>query len=202
MSYELPKLPYGFDALEPYIDAKTMEIHHDKHHAIYVTKLNEAVSTIPEIAGKPIEELLTGLNSIPENIRQAVRNHGGGHANHTLFWRTLGPGGGGEPSGKLAEAIHGTFSTFESFKEKLSAAAINRFGSGWGWLVFDKLKGLEILSTANQDSPLLEGKIPLLGIDVWEHAYYLKYQNKRADYVQAIWNVINWKVVEEFFGKL
>ena len=192
--HQLPPLPYGFDALEPHIDAKTMEIHHDKHHATYVTKLNEALEKAPELKEKKVEDLLRGINDVPEAIRTAVRNHGGGHVNHTLFWEVMGPGGGGTPSGELAEAIQRDFGSFESFKEKLTNAAANQFGSGWGWLVADGGK-LDVIARPNQDSPLMEGKTPLLGVDVWEHAYYLKYQNRRPDYLAAWWNTIQWDAV-------
>jgi Fe-Mn family superoxide dismutase len=186
--------------LEPHIDKATMEIHHGKHHSTYVANLNKALEPAPELAGKTIEELLAnGLAAVPENIRTAVRNHGGGHFNHSVFWATMGPNGGGQPTGKLAEAITSTFGSFDQFKEKFSAAAMGRFGSGWAWLVKNSAGGLEIVSTANQDTPLSEGKTPLLTIDVWEHAYYLKYQNRRADFVAAWWNVINWKEVEKRF---
>lgn len=194
MAHVLLPLNYAFDALEPHIDAKTMEIHYTKHHQTYVDKLNEALAKHPEIGEKTVEELVADLEMIPEDIRTAVRNHGGGHLNHMLFWQTLSPQGGGEPSGKLKEAIDSTFGSFAEFQEKFTAAALGRFGSGWAWLVNDS--GLAIVATANQDNPLTDGKTPLLGLDVWEHAYYLKYQNKRADYVKAFWNVINWKEVE------
>jgi superoxide dismutase, Fe-Mn family len=194
--HQLPPLPYGFDALEPHIDARTMEIHHDKHHATYVTKLNEALEKAPELKGRKVEELLRGINEVPEAIRTAVRNHGGGHANHTLFWEVMGPNGGGTPSGELAEAIQRDFGSFESFKEKLTNAAANQFGSGWGWLVASDGK-LDVIARPNQDSPLMEGKTPLLGVDVWEHAYYLKYQNRRPDYLSAWWNTVNWDAVAD-----
>ena len=192
--FEFPKLEYGFDALEPYIDAKTMEIHHDKHHGTYVEKLNEALQKHPELKGKTIEELLMGIDSTPDDIRLAVQNHGGGHHNHTLFWESMKPGSAKEPVGQLAEALKSTFGSFDDFKAKLTEAGVTRFGSGWGWLVKNGDK-LEVYSTANQDSPLMEGKTPILGVDVWEHAYYLKYQNKRPDYIAAWWNVVNWDVV-------
>uniref|UniRef100_P28763 Superoxide dismutase [Mn] n=1 Tax=Listeria ivanovii TaxID=1638 RepID=SODM_LISIV len=191
MTYELPKLPYTYDALEPNFDKETMEIHYTKHHNIYVTKLNEAVSGHAELASKPGEELVANLDSVPEEIRGAVRNHGGGHANHTLFWSSLSPNGGGAPTGNLKAAIESEFGTFDEFKEKFNAAAAARFGSGWAWLVVNNGK-LEIVSTANQDSPLSEGKTPVLGLDVWEHAYYLKFQNRRPEYIDTFWNVINW----------
>jgi Fe-Mn family superoxide dismutase len=198
--FTLPPLPYASDALEPYIDKLTMEIHHDKHHGGYVTNLNKALESAPQLAGKTIEELLANYCAIvPENIRTAVRNHGGGHANHSMFWTIMGPKAGGQPSGKIAEAIQSTFGGFDQFKEKFGAAALGRFGSGWAWLVKDASGKLEIISTANQDSPLMEGKFPVLGLDVWEHAYYLKYQNRRADYIAAWWNVVNWAEVEKRF---
>jgi Fe-Mn family superoxide dismutase len=199
MAHELPKLPYPTDALEPYLDRLTMEIHHGKHHAAYVTNLNKALDGHAALQSKPVEELLRGIREVPESIRQAVINNGGGHANHTLFWNLLAPKGGGEPAGELATAIHSTFDSFANLKEKLTDAGLKRFGSGWAWLVRSPDGRLEICSTANQDSPLLEGKRPLLGIDVWEHAYYLKYQNRRADYLAAIWNVVNWAEVARQF---
>ena len=197
MPFTLPDLPYATDALEPYIDKLTMEIHHGKHHAAYIANLNKALETAPEQAGKPLEVLLVnGLAAVPVSIRTAVRNNGGGTLNHSYFWPMMGPKAGGQPSGKLAEAIKGTFGSFEQFKEKFSAAAMGRFGSGWAWLVKDGPGKLDIASTANQDNPLSEGKSPLLGLDLWEHAYYLKYQNRRAEYVAAWWNVVNWPEVE------
>jgi Fe-Mn family superoxide dismutase len=196
MPYQLPALPYAFEALEPHIDARTMEIHHDKHHATYVAKLNDALATHPDLQGKSVEDLLRGIDQVPEAIRTAVRNHGGGHANHSLFWEVMGPGGGGVPSGDLANALSRDFGSFEGFKEKLTNAAANQFGSGWGWLVASGGK-LEVVAKPNQDSPLMEGKTPLLGVDVWEHAYYLKYQNKRPDYLTAWWNTINWSAVAQ-----
>jgi Fe-Mn family superoxide dismutase len=192
--FTLPDLGYAFDALEPHIDAKTMEIHHDKHHAAYVDKLNTALEGHGDLESDRIEELLADLNKIPEDIRTAVRNNGGGHANHTLFWETMKPGGADTPTGELAEKIIGTFGSFADFKVKLAEAGTTRFGSGWAWLVKNGGK-LEVYSTANQDSPLSEGKTPILGLDVWEHAYYLKYQNKRPDYIEAWWNVVNWDTV-------
>jgi superoxide dismutase, Fe-Mn family len=200
MPHQLPPLPYSFDALEPHIDAKTMEIHHDKHHATYVTKLNEALAKHPELENKPLEELLRGLDEVPEDIRGAVRNHGGGHHNHSLFWEIMGPGGGGNPSGDLAQAIESGLGGFQAFKEKLTNAAANQFGSGWGWLVVGGGK-LDVISRPNQDSPLMEGKTPILGVDVWEHAYYLKYQNRRPDYLTAWWNTINWQAVAERYSR-
>jgi len=197
MKYELPALPYAYDALEPYIDAKTMELHHTKHHQTYVTKLNEALEKHPEIADRPLEELLRDLDSVPEDIRTAVRNHGGGHMNHSFFWMIMGPGAGGDPTGAAHDAIAGAFGDFATFRQEFEKAATGVFGSGWAWLVKDGGGKLMVASTANQDSPLMKGQVPVLGLDVWEHAYYLKYQNKRPDYVGAWWNVVNWKAVEE-----
>ena len=194
MAYDLPNLPFSYDALEPHIDARTMEIHYSKHHAGYVAKLNAALEKHPDIQGQSVEDLIKGIAGVPEGIRTAVRNNGGGHANHSLFWTVMGPGGGGEPGGKLADAIQSTFGNFTTFKEQFSAAAATRFGSGWAWLVASGGK-LTVESTPNQDSPLMEGRTPILGLDVWEHAYYLKYQNKRPDYVAAWWNVVNWDEV-------
>jgi len=193
--YTVPPLPYDFGALEPHIDAKTMEIHHDKHHAAYVNNLNAALKDHPDLQGKPIEELIANLNAVPEAIRTAVRNNGGGHANHSFFWQIIGPGGGGEPKGELAKAITDQLGGFPAFKEAFAKAAATRFGSGWAWLTCSKDGKLAVTSTANQDSPLMEGQTPILGIDVWEHAYYLKYQNRRPDYVSAFWNVVNWDEV-------
>jgi Fe-Mn family superoxide dismutase len=197
MAFNLPELSYSYKALEPHIDARTMEIHHTKHHQTYVTKLNEAVAGT-EFESKSLEELLRGISDIPEKIRGAVRNHGGGHANHSLFWEVIGPDGGGEPSSTLLNAIKKDFGDFSSFREKFSAAAAGRFGSGWAWLVLSGGK-LEVESSANQDSPLMEGKTPLLGIDVWEHAYYLNYQNRRPEYIAAFFNVVNWDAVQKKF---
>ncbi len=199
MAYELPPLPYPFDALEPHIDAKTMEIHHDKHHQAYITNANNALKDYPQLAAKPVEELIANLNAVPEAIRTAVRNNAGGHANHSFFWLILGPNAGGSPKGKLADAITSTFGSFDQFKEKFQAAGAGRFGSGWAWLVINKAGSLEISSTPNQDSPIMEGLKPVLGIDVWEHAYYLKYQNRRPDYLKAVWNVVNWDAVGKHF---
>jgi Fe-Mn family superoxide dismutase len=193
--FTLPELGYSYDALEPHIDAKTMEIHYTKHHNTYVTKLNEAIEKHPDLEGKTLEELLANLNNLPEDIKAAVRNNGGGHHNHSLFWLSMKPGGANQPSGKLAEAIDSTFGSFDDFKAKMTEAATTRFGSGWAWLV-DSGGKLEVYSTANQDSPVMENKKPLLGLDVWEHAYYLKYQNLRPDYIAAWWNVVNWDEVE------
>lgn len=200
MAYELPKLPYSYDALEPYIDARTMEIHHTKHHQAYINNVNKALDGTP-FANKPIEEVLREISAVPENIRQTVINNGGGHANHTLFWEIMGPGKGGEPSGKLADTIKSTFGSFADFKEKFSNAAATRFGSGWAWLVVGDKK-LHVYSTANQDSPLLQGHVPILGLDVWEHAYYLHYQNRRPDYIAAWWNVVNWDKVAQLFASV
>jgi superoxide dismutase, Fe-Mn family len=196
MAHELPPLPYGFDALEPYIDAQTMEIHHDRHHGTYVNNLNAALDKHPELADRSVEDLLRDLNGVPEDIRTAVRNNGGGHVNHTMFWEIMGPNAGGEPQGAIADVINGQFGGFDSFKQQFAQAGTTRFGSGWAWLVSAGGE-LKILSTANQDSPLLEGQVPVLGLDVWEHAYYLKYQNKRPDYIAAWWNVVNWNAVNE-----
>ena len=200
MAHEVPPLPYDYNALEPHIDEQTMRIHHDKHHAAYVNNLNTALEKYPELQQKSIEDLLKGVNTVPEDIRSAVRNNGGGHANHTLFWELMGPGKGGTPSGALGEAITSSFTSFDSFKEQFGKAATTRFGSGWAWLVSSFGK-LVIESSANQDSPLMEGKKALLGLDVWEHAYYLKYQNRRPDYITAWWNVVNWDTVAKRFGK-
>ena len=200
MPFTLPPLPYAPESLEPYIDKQTMEIHHGKHHNAYVTNLNKALESAPELAGKSVDELLANnLAIVPENIRTAVRNNGGGHANHSLFWKLMKPGGGGAPVGNAAAAINGTFGGFDAFKEKFGQAAVTRFGSGWAWLV--KAGGkLELYSTANQDTPASEGKFPLLTLDVWEHAYYLKYQNRRPEYISAWWSVVNWKAVEDRFN--
>jgi superoxide dismutase, Fe-Mn family len=194
MAFELPALPYAFDALEPHIDAQTMQIHHGKHHQTYVNNLNAALEKHSALEAKTIEDLLQDINSVPEDIRTAVRNNGGGHANHTLFWQLMAPKAGGAPTRAVADAINETFGSFDAFKEQFTKAAIGRFGSGWAWLVKSGGK-LAIESTANQDSPLMEGKTPVLGLDVWEHAYYLKYQNRRPDYIAAWWNVVNWAEV-------
>jgi len=200
MPFTLPALPYAPDALEPHIDKMTMEIHHGKHHNAYVTNLNKALESAPAIASKSIEELLANNCAIvPENIRGAVRNNGGGHWNHSMFWQIMGPGKGGAPVGNLASAINAAFGTYDTFKEKLSAAGVGRFGSGWAWLIKTG-SGLEIMSTPNQDNPLMEGKHAVLGVDVWEHAYYLKYQNRRPDYLAAWWNVVNWQEAETRFN--
>lgn len=198
MAFTLPPLPYPSDALEPYIDKTTMEIHHDKHHGAYVTNLNKALESAPDLQNKSIEELLSNnLSAVPESIRTAVRNNGGGHANHSLFWNLLKKNNGAGPSGEIASVVNSTFGSFDAFKEKFNAAATTRFGSGWAWLVKDNGGKFEIISTANQDSPLMEGKKPILGLDVWEHAYYLKYQNRRPEYIAAWWNVVNWDEVNK-----
>ena len=199
MPYTLPPLPYPPDALETAIDRTTMEIHHGKHHKAYVDNLNAAVQGHPDLENKPIDQLMRDVNRVPESIRQKVINNGGGHANHTMFWEIMGPGGGGEPTGPLAEAIKSTFTDFNSFKAKIKEAGLGRFGSGWAWLVSSVGK-LEIVSTANQDTPLMQGKFPILGVDVWEHAYYLRYQNRRADYLDAWWKVVNWDAVGKRFA--
>ena len=200
MPFSLPPLPYASDALEPHIDKMTMEIHHGKHHNAYVTNLNKALESAPDLASKTIEQLLANnCAAVPENIRTAVRNNGGGHANHAMFWTIMGPRAGGAPVGNVARAITGTFGSFDSFKEKFNAAATTRFGSGWAWLIKSGDK-IDIVSTANQDSPIMEGKFPVMGLDVWEHAYYLKYQNRRPDYISAWWNVVNWEAVESRFN--
>ena len=195
MAHELPPLPYAFDALEPHIDTQTMQIHHGKHHAAYVTNLNKALESAPNLQSKSAEDLIKDLNAVPEAIRTAVRNTGGGHVNHSMFWQIMGPKAGGEPTGDLAAAINAAFGGFAAFKEKFNAAGVGRFGSGWAWLSLDKNGALTIHSTANQDNPLMEGMKPVMGCDVWEHAYYLKYQNRRADYLAAWWNVVNWAEV-------
>jgi Fe-Mn family superoxide dismutase len=200
MAYTLPPLPYAFDALEPSIDARTMEIHHDRHHKAYVDNVNKALEAHPDLAALPVEKLIADLEKVPEAIRTVVRNNGGGHANHTLFWESLGKGKGGEPAGHLGEAVRSVFSSFENFKTALSDAAMKRFGSGWAWLSLDPKGKVLVESTANQDSPIMHGNVPLFGIDVWEHAYYLKYQNKRADYVAAIYDVIDWDAVGKRFA--
>jgi superoxide dismutase, Fe-Mn family len=198
MAFELPKLPYAVDALEPYIDAQTMTIHHDKHHQAYVTNLNGAIEKHPELAGKKLDDLLMDLNSVPEDIRTVVRNHGGGTWNHSMFWEIMGPRAGGAPQGQLAQAVDSAFGSFDAFKSEFEKAANGRFGSGWAWLV-KKGSGLAIVSTANQDNPMSDGMAPVLGIDVWEHAYYLKYQNRRAEYVTNWWNVVNWEAAAARF---
>jgi Fe-Mn family superoxide dismutase len=195
MAYELPPLPYDYAALEPYIDEATMRVHHDGHHGTYVKNLNAAVEAHPDLASLPVEDLLRRINEVPEAIRTAVRNNGGGHANHSMFWTIMKPGGGGEPKGALAEALRSTFGSFEAFKDEFTKAALGRFGSGWAWLVQGKDGKLRITSTANQDSPYMDGDVPVFGLDVWEHAYYLKYQNRRAEYIAAFWNVVDWDAV-------
>ena len=194
MAFTLPALPYAYDALTPYIDEETMHLHHEKHHNTYITNVNAALEKHPELAEKTIEELLADLNSVPEDIRTAVRNNGGGHANHSLFWTVLAPNAGGEPTGAVKDGIEEAFGSFDAMKEKFTAAAVGRFGSGWAWLVVSDGK-LEITSTPNQDSPISEGKTPILGLDVWEHAYYLNYKNVRPEYIQAFWNLVNWDEV-------
>lgn len=200
MTYQLPELTYSFDALEPHIDALTMEIHHDKHHNAYVTNLNAAVEKHPELFEKCAKSLVKDLASVPEDIRTAVRNNAGGHVNHSLFWKVIAPNGSNEPTGELKAKIEETFGSFEEFKKAFAAAAATRFGSGWAWLVVDNGQ-LEVTSTPNQDSPLMEGKTPILGLDVWEHAYYLKFQNRRPDYIKEFWNVVNWDFVAQRFEK-
>ena len=200
MAFELPPLPYSEDALEPHVDARTMSIHHDKHHAAYTNNLNSALEGHADLAGKSIEALLGDLNAVPEAIRTAVRNNGGGYANHNLFWEIMAPGGGGEPTGDLAAAINDTFGSFTAFKEQFAKAATTRFGSGWAWLYVGQGGKLAIGSTPNQDTPLMEGNTPLLGLDVWEHAYYLNYQNRRPDYITAWWNVVNWNAVAKRYA--
>ena len=200
MAFQLPALPYDFGALEPHIDAQTMEIHHDRHHQAYINNLNAAIEKHPELGGKTIEELLKDLAAIPDDIRSAVRNNGGGHYNHSMFWEIMGPGGGGEPTGAVGDAIKSTFGDYATFKDTLTKAAVGQFGSGWGWLVKDGAGKLQIFGRPNQDTPLSEGMTPVLGVDVWEHAYYLKYQNKRPDYLGAWFNTINWGAVNRRFG--
>ncbi|PNS01271.1 superoxide dismutase [Petrotoga miotherma DSM 10691] len=202
MAFELPKLSYPYDALEPYIDATTMEIHHTKHHGGYVKNLNAALEKYPEWTSKSIEDILKDLDNIPADIRTTVRNNGGGHYNHSLFWTIMGPNGGGKPSGKLAESIDKTFGSFDKFKEEFSNAAATRFGSGWAWMVLDNYGHLSILSTPNQDNPIMYSLKPVLGLDVWEHAYYLKYQNRRPEYIQAWWNIVNWEEVNKRYELL
>ena len=199
MAYELPPLPYDYNALEPQIDARTMQIHHDKHHAAYVAKLNGALEGHPDLASKSVDDVIADLAAVPDAIRTAVRNNGGGHANHTMFWQIMAPGGGGAPTGKVADAINSAFGSFDSFKEQFASSAATRFGSGWAWLI-DAGSTLTVESTPNQDTPVMEGKKPILGIDVWEHAYYLNYQNRRPDYVAAWFDVINWDEVNRRLG--
>jgi Fe-Mn family superoxide dismutase len=202
MAFTVPPLPYAFDALEPHIDAKTMEIHHDKHHATYVTNANAALEKHPELAAKTVEDLLWGIDTVPEDIRTAIRNNAGGHSNHSIFWSIMGPRGGGNPPGRLGDTIKSTFGSYDSFKEQLQKAALGQFGSGWAWLLADKNGKMSIKSYPNQDSPFMEGLTPILGVDVWEHAYYLKYQNKRADYVAAWFNTLNWPAIEARFSSI
>jgi superoxide dismutase, Fe-Mn family len=199
MAFSLPALPYAYDALEPHIDARTMEIHYTKHHQAYVNNLNAAIEKAPELANKSLDDLMRGVNSVPEAVRTAVRNNGGGHWNHSMFWELMGANKGGEPTGKLADAIKSAFGDFSKFKEQFAAAGAGRFGSGWAWLINDGGK-LSITSTPNQDNPLMDGKTAILGLDVWEHAYYLKYQNRRPDYITAWWNVVNWDAVSKRFA--
>jgi superoxide dismutase, Fe-Mn family len=196
-AHEVPALPYPYNALEPHIDEQTMHLHHDKHHAAYVTKLNGAIEKHPELGSKSPEELIRNLNSLPEDVRGAVRNNGGGHVNHTMFWQIMGPGKGGNPTGAIADVITKTFGSFDAFKEKFEAAGANQFGSGWAWLVKTKSGEFKVTSTPNQDNPISNGEFPILGNDVWEHAYYLKYQNRRPDYLKAWWNVVNWDEVNK-----
>ena len=200
MAHQLPSLPYSFNALEPHLDALTMQIHHGKHHQAYINNLNAALEAHPDLQSKSVEDLIKDLNALPEAIRTAVRNNGGGHANHTLFWTLLSPNGGGAPTGKAAEAITGAFGSFDTFKEQFAKAGVGRFGSGWAWVI-DTGGKLAIESTPNQDSPLMEGKKAVFGIDVWEHAYYLKYQNRRPDYIGAWWNVVNWAEINKRLGR-
>jgi superoxide dismutase, Fe-Mn family len=202
MPFELPPLPYGFDALEPHIDAKTMEIHHDKHHATYITNANKALENHPALAAKSVEDLLWGINEVPEDIRTVIRNNAGGHSNHSIFWTIMGPGGGGAPKGRIGDSIKTTFGSYDALKELLQKTAVGQFGSGWAWLVVDKNAKLSVKGYPNQDSPYMEGLTPILGVDVWEHAYYLKYQNKRADYVTAWFNTLNWEAVEARFSSV
>ena len=202
MAFELPPLTYAFDALEPHIDAKTMEIHHDKHHAAYVTNANAALEKHPEWGGRSVEDLLWSIQEVPEDIRTAIRNHAGGHSNHSIFWSIMGPGAGGNPAGRVADGIKNTFGSYDAFKEQLQKAAVGQFGSGWAWLVVDKTGKLSIKAYPNQDSPYMEGLTPILGVDVWEHAYYLKYQNKRPDYVAAWFNTLNWETIESRFSSV
>ncbi|HEY9808013.1 MAG TPA: superoxide dismutase [Halomicronema sp.] len=200
-AFELAPLPYAFNALEPHIDARTMEFHHDKHHAAYVKNLNDAITKHPELKGKTAEELVRDINKIPEDIRTSVRNNGGGHVNHTMFWEIMSPNGGGEPTGAIADAIKQSFGSFDNFKKQFNDAGAKRFGSGWAWLVRTPAGKLEVTSTANQDSPFMDGNYPIMGNDVWEHAYYLNYQNRRADYLTAWWNVVNWDEINKRFAK-
>lgn len=200
MAFTLPPLPYAEDALEPHVDSLTMGIHHDKHHAAYTNNLNKAVESHPDMAGKSIGEILGSLDELPDSVRTAVRNNGGGYANHSLFWTVMSPNGGGSPTGELAGAINESFGNFDNFKDTFSKAAMTRFGSGWAWLFVDGNGKLAVTSTANQDTPLMEGKTPILGLDVWEHAYYLNYQNRRGDYIAAWWNIVNWAQVAAYYA--
>jgi Fe-Mn family superoxide dismutase len=197
MAFEVPPLPYDYNALEPYIDTQTMQLHHDKHHAAYVNNLNAALQNAPQFASLSIEGLIQRLNEVPDNIRTAVRNNGGGHLNHSMFWQIMTPNGGGQPGGELANAINSTFGSFDQFKAAFNDAGVKRFGSGWAWLVLNPNGSLQVTSTANQDSPLTDGSFPIMGNDVWEHAYYLKYQNRRPEYLSAWWNVVNWNEIEK-----
>ncbi|CAM3673738.1 superoxide dismutase [Cytobacillus oceanisediminis] len=199
MAFELPQLPYAYDALEPNIDKETMNIHHTKHHNTYVTNLNNALEGNEELLSKTVEEVVSNLDAVPEAVRTAVRNNGGGHANHSLFWQVISPNGGGEPTGELADSINSKFGSYDSFKEEFAKAATTRFGSGWAWLVVNNGQ-LEVTSTPNQDSPLMEGKTPILGLDVWEHAYYLNYQNRRPEYINSFWNIVNWDEVTKRYS--
>src|SRR6266700_1796232 len=201
MAFELPPLPYAYDALEPYIDTQTMQLHHDKHHAAYVNNLNAALQNSAELASLSVEDVVRRLSEVPESARTAVRNNGGGHVNHSMFWQIMKPNGGGEPTGELASAIDQTFGSFDQFKAAFNDAGVKRFGSGWAWLVLDSSGKLSVISSANQDSPLMEGQYPVMGNDVWEHAYYLKYQNRRPDYLAAWWNVVNWDEIARRYGQ-
>ncbi len=201
MAFELPPLPYAYDALEPYIDTQTMQLHHDKHHAAYVNNLNAALQNSAELASLSVEDVVRRLSEVPESARTAVRNNGGGHVNHSMFWQIMKPNGGGEPTGELASAIQQTFGSFDTFKAQFNDAGVKRFGSGWTWLVIDQSGKLAVMSTANQDSPLMDGLYPVMGNDVWEHAYYLKYQNRRPDYLNAWWNVVNWDEVARRYSQ-
>src|SRR6185312_8657063 len=198
-AFEVPPLPYDYNALEPYIDTQTMQLHHDKHHAAYVNNLNAALQNAPQLASLAIDDLIRRISDVPESIRTAVRNNGGGHLNHTMFWQIMTPNGGGAPSGELGNAINSTFGSFDQFKAAFNDAGVKRFGSGWAWLILDASGKLQVISTANQDSPLIDGNYPIMGNDVWEHAYYLKYQNRRPDYLNAWWNVVNWNEINKRF---
>jgi Fe-Mn family superoxide dismutase len=201
MAFEVPPLPYGYDALEPYIDTETMHLHHDKHHAAYVNNLNAALKDQAQFASMNVDELMRHINDVPESIRTAVRNNGGGHSNHSMFWTIMGPNAGGAPTGDLASAINSTFGSFDAFKAAFNDAGAKRFGSGWAWLILDQSGKLQVVSSANQDSPLMDGNFPIMGNDVWEHAYYLKYQNRRPDYLAAWWNVVNWDEVAKRYAR-